>query len=584
MVWRTLLLAYGAAALARLGEMEALAAGSPPVLLQLDLTVDGHATELVLVEGQSYLAAAQLACAPMVDPLAIDNCVSGAMTIIVNQHLKVKEEAAAAASGGAVAAPLASPGVSLVRSHLENYDPVNFVGSSPLHVDIELPVATRRTVCDAEKCWELDDADGVPVVNHTLQVPAWSANTTATAREVAVALDLWREADLALIEHRVALERTRKSTPVDPRLRRGADESPVVSFDGFYPTYFVLHTTGMFFDAQRTKVGGAFRPPADGDVCISVDSRSEEIINSASLTPPPPPAEACFTTAYNAQLTGFDQASGSHRLSVRLRAAGTGATVGEGDASTFVAAPPLVPSTPNDTPAGRFLKLLRDAVVGWLYLDGVDPEEGPGQAGPLATNWNGHTMVGVHKLDWLQAILEGLISDGVPGDVVECGAWRGGASIFSKGVVDVLDPKGARKIFLADTFVGFPAADDDVDTNGWAYQNFNVGGSAAVIATMKRYGVFDENVVVAAGLFNETLPLLPTEQIALLRMDCDMYRSTIQALTILYDKVSVGGIVVHNNWQYTSARAAVIDFRRDKQIEHLPLHLVDGNAMAWIKE
>ena len=46
----------------------------------------------------------------------------------------------------------------------------------------------------------------------------------------------------------------------------------------------------------------------------------------------------------------------------------------------------------------------------------------------------------------------------------------------------------------------------------------------------------------------------------------------------------VGGIVVHNNWQYTSARAAVVDFRRDRGLEHLPLHLVDGNAMAWIKE
>ena len=209
----------------------------------------------------------------------------------------------------------------------------------------------------------------------------------------------------------------------------------------------------------------------------------------------------------------------------------------------------------------------------------------------------------------------GLVNDQVPGDIVECGAWRGGASIFSKGVVDVLDPTGGRKILVADTFVGFPAADknDGVDTDGWAYQNFHVGGSDAVVATFKRYGVFDDKVVIAAGLFNETLPILPTEQIALLRMDCDMYRSTIDALSNLYDKVAVlwqcinqifaerpslrsvrpthllicaqvGGIVVHNNWQYTSARAAVVDFRRDRGLEHLPLHLVDGNAMAWIKE
>merc|ERR1711968_306733 len=150
------------------------------------------------------------------------------------------------------------------------------------------------------------------------------------------------------------------------------------------------------------------------------------------------------------------------------------------------------------------------------------------------------------------------------------GAWRGGASIFSKGVVDVLDPTGGRKILVADTFVGFPAADknDGVDTDGWAYQNFHVGGSDAVVATFKRYGVFDDKVVIAAGLFNETLPIRPT----------------IDALSNLYDKVAVGGIVVHNNWQYTSARAAVVDFRRDRGLEHLPLHLVDGNAMAWIKE
>ena len=44
--------------------------------------------------------------------------------------------------------------------------------------------------------------------------------------------------------------------------------------------------------------------------------------------------------------------------------------------------------------------------------------------------------------------------------------------------MDVLDPAGGRKILVADTFVGFPAADknDGVDTDGWAYQNFHVGG------------------------------------------------------------------------------------------------------------
>ena len=545
-------------------------------LLDLELTVDSTPTRLRLHQVQSYLDAARQACTPTDTPEATDNCVSGAMTIIVNQHLRTAKDGQAAD-----ATALASPGVSLVRGELEQYDPVSWVGQSPLHVDIELPIQVKRTVCDAESCFELGDDDGVPLENHTLQVPAWSSNLTETAREVAAALDLWREMDLALVEHRVALERTRKATPLDERLHRAHDAAPVVSFDGFYPVYFVLHNGGLYFDAQRVKVSGAFRPPLDGEVCIAVSSLGED----ADVSPDRAASEACFADTYNAVLTGFDQAKGSHRLTVRLKKKDSEMTVGEGDFSTFVAAPALRPSTPWDSPQGRFIKLLRDAVVGWLYLDNVNPED-PGLAGPCTSGWNGHTMVGVHKLDWLQAMIEGLVNDQVPGDIVECGAWRGGASIFSKGVVDVLDPAGDRKILVADTFVGFPnaAKGDGVDTDGWAFQNFHVGGSDAVVATFKRYGVFDDKVVIAAGLFNETLPILPTEAIALLRMDCDMYRSTIDALSNLYDKVSVVAVALKKNRQYTSARAAGVDFRRDRGLEHLPLHLVDGNAMAWIKE
>ena len=71
--------------------------------------------------------------------------------------------------------------MSLVRDDLANYDPVSWVGQSPLHVDIELPIQVKRTVCDAERCFELGDDDGVPPENHTLQVPAWSSNLTAVS-------------------------------------------------------------------------------------------------------------------------------------------------------------------------------------------------------------------------------------------------------------------------------------------------------------------------------------------------------------------------------------------------------------------
>ena len=64
--------------------------------------------------------------------------------------------------------------------------------------------------------------------------------------------------------------------------------------------------------------------------------------------------------------------------------------MGEGDFSTF-AARPLRPTTSWDSPQGRFIKLLRDAVVGWLYLDNVNPDD-PGLAGPCTTGWNGRAQ------------------------------------------------------------------------------------------------------------------------------------------------------------------------------------------------
>jgi len=553
-------------------------------LLALDLTVDGKASRLVLREGQPYVEAARLACASTTDPFATDNCVSGAVTIIVQQHLLKKKMNDTNDATTPVSAVLASPGVSLVKGSLANYDPVSFQGESPLHVDIEVPLQTVRTVCDSDKCWELDDSDGSPPENHTLRVPAWASNASETAREVAHLLDLWRAEDVALLEHRVALERTRKATPVDDRLVRSSDDAPVVSFDGFYPAYFVLHTSSLFFDAQRVKVAGKFYPPLDGDVCVSVESLvgAQQKNNIIERTQEEAPPSACFHRSYTAQLSGFENAQGVHRLTVALRSSSSLSKKNFAtDEATFVAAPALVPSKTEDT-ASKFLTLLRHAVAGWLYMENSGDD--PGAAGPLSPGWAGHTMVGVHKLDWLQAMIEGLLKDKIPGDLVECGAWRGGASIYMKGVLEALEPYGKRQVLVADTFRGFPKAHDTVDTDGWALQNFGVGGADAVRSTFQRYGLFDERVHLLEGLFNETLPNAPTQHIALIRLDCDMYRSTLDALDALYDKVSKGGIIVHNNWQYTSARKGFLDFRRQRHIEYMPLHLIDGNAMAFIKE
>ena len=63
-----------------------------------------------------------------------------------------------------------------------------------------------------------------------------------------------------------------------------------------------------------------------------------------------------------------------------------------------------------------------------------------------------------------------------------------------------------------------------------------------------RYGLLSEQVVLLEGWFKDTLPTAPIEKLALLRLDGDMYESTIQTLDALYDKVSRGGFIIIDDY------------------------------------
>ena len=73
---------------------------------------------------------------------------------------------------------------------------------------------------------------------------------------------------------------------------------------------------------------------------------------------------------------------------------------------------------------------------------------------------HGLTMVGLHRLDDLQACVESVVADGVEGDVIEAGTWRGGASILMRATLDSLGATDAT-VCVADSFQGFPAAAAD---------------------------------------------------------------------------------------------------------------------------
>jgi O-methyltransferase/8-demethyl-8-(2,3-dimethoxy-alpha-L-rhamnosyl)tetracenomycin-C 4'-O-methyltransferase len=141
-----------------------------------------------------------------------------------------------------------------------------------------------------------------------------------------------------------------------------------------------------------------------------------------------------------------------------------------------------------------------------------------------------------------------------------------------------------RRVFVADSFSGFPSpspaiyaadAGDPLHT----YNELAISRKE-VEENFRRYDLLDEQVVFLEGWFKDTLPVAPIQQLAILRLDGDMYESTIQALDALYHKVSHGGFVIVDDYHLASCAQAVDEFRARAGITS-PLIPIDGWAVWW---
>jgi hypothetical protein len=173
-------------------------------------------------------------------------------------------------------------------------------------------------------------------------------------------------------------------------------------------------------------------------------------------------------------------------------------------------------------------------------------------------------MVGLKRLKNLAELTQRVLAEGVPGDVIETGVWRGGCCILMKGILDVYQSHD-RRVFVADSFEGlppprpdaFPQDDGDILHT---YDELRVS-QAQVRANFAHYGLLDERVVFVPGFFSDTLPTLETGPLALIRLDGDMYESTMVALTSLYRRLSPGGFVIVDDYGAIPAcKLAVDDF------------------------
>jgi O-methyltransferase len=248
--------------------------------------------------------------------------------------------------------------------------------------------------------------------------------------------------------------------------------------------------------------------------------------------------------------------------------------------------------------------------------------------------WQAHTMVGWQRLGNVRYCVETAIRENVPGDFVELGVLRGGASIMMRGVMRA-DGDTERKVYACDTFVprpelstftrrfllpvvsifasipirpwqrwickgfirtsgSFPIVEDPSDEligmTLFTLQNVNLmsyhrgTGLADVKSNFARYGLLDDQVVFLQGYFSDTLSKAPIENLALMRLDGDTFESTRDVLKLLYSRLSPGGFCIIDDYHaFTDCQKAVDHFRQEQGIgdELIP---IDNHGVYWRKQ
>jgi len=212
------------------------------------------------------------------------------------------------------------------------------------------------------------------------------------------------------------------------------------------------------------------------------------------------------------------------------------------------------------------------------------------QRGDLAQRLEGrdwppsaHTMAGMKRLDNLQKCAESVLQDGVPGDFIETGVWRGGTVILMRAILKAYGVTD-RKVWVADSFEGLPAPDPKYPADkGFTLhkERFLAVSLEQVKANFDKYGLLDSQVEFLKGWFAATLPKAPIGKLAVLRLDGDLYGSTMDALKALYPKLSPGGYVIVDDYGACEPCArAVEDFRKERGITD-PVEKVDWTGVCW---
>mmetsp|Transcript_122434 Transcript_122434/g.222656 ORF Transcript_122434/g.222656 Transcript_122434/m.222656 type:complete len:347 (-) Transcript_122434:155-1195(-) len=257
--------------------------------------------------------------------------------------------------------------------------------------------------------------------------------------------------------------------------------------------------------------------------------------------------------------------------------------------------------TPKDM---RYLDLVRDTLTGSvLRTPEVQPDQGDistlRQTPFNETNrLNGmgwcqecFTMAGGARVQNVRELVEKTISENIPGDFLEAGAWRGGCSIMARTVQMTMDQGANRRTYVCDSFSGLPLSSNKQDGDYWSKMKFLEVSQEEVEQNFKSFQALDSNVQFRKGYFSDTMPVIRQElkqqgrQLAVLRGDGDMYESYMDILYNLYDSIAAGGYFICDDCPtIPEAQRAIDDFRAHHGISS-PFQTIHSHmGLFWQKE
>lgn len=168
--------------------------------------------------------------------------------------------------------------------------------------------------------------------------------------------------------------------------------------------------------------------------------------------------------------------------------------------------------------------------------------------------------------------------ENIEGDIVECGVWRGGYSIFLSHLFQ------DKNIWVCDSFEGFQPLDNakysfekerhtpQYSQCFWGPLGISLDEVKYNFKTYNLEDEFDKRIKFLKGFVKDTLPSSGIEKIALLRVDVDAYSATLEVLDELYHKVQPGGYIVFDDACLVESLEAIKFFL---QRENLPLELIN---------